>query len=124
MAHDPVTALSESDATSRIAEIFAEIRDVMRLPLITSIWRILASVDGGLESTWAAVKPLYLSAQPDELLTRLSESDERLHLPPIPPKFSELAAGLSDDQISAVDSIFVSRHTTGRTNSTSSLFWL
>ena len=116
MAHDPVTALFESDATGRIAEIFAEIRDMMRLPLITSIWRILASFDGGLESTWAAVKPLYLSAQPDELLTRLSESDERLHLPPIPPKISELAAGLSDDQISAVVSIFAAYNRSNELN--------
>jgi hypothetical protein len=116
VADDPVTALFESDATGRIAEIFAEIRDMMRLPLITSIWRILASVDGGLESTWAAVKPLYLSAQPDELLTRLSESDERLHLPPIPPKISELAAGLSDDQISAVVSIFAAYNRSNELN--------
>jgi hypothetical protein len=116
MAHDPVTALSESAATGRTAEIFAEIREVMRLPLITSIWRILASIDGGLEATWEAVKPVYLSGQPDDLLERLAESDERLHLPPIPGELSELATGLPDDQISAVDSVFVAYNRSNELN--------
>jgi len=116
MAHDPVTAPSESEATGQTAEIFAEIREVMRLPLITSIWRILASIDGGLESTWAAVKPLYLSGQPDDLLEQLAESDERLHLPPVSGELSELAAGLPDDQISAVDSVFVAYNRSNELN--------
>jgi len=116
MAHDPVTALSESEATGQTAEIFAEIREVMRLPLITSIWRILASIDGGLESTWAAVKPLYLSGQPDDLLEQLAESDERLHLPTVSGELSELAAGLPDDQISAVDSVFVAYNRSNELN--------
>ena len=62
--HDPVTALSEEDATGRTAEIFAEIREVMQIPLVTSIWRTLAAVDGGLETAWPATRPLYESGQP------------------------------------------------------------
>ena len=52
---DPVTAISEAEATGRTAEIFADIREVMQIPLITSIWRVLADFDGGLEAAWTAV---------------------------------------------------------------------
>jgi hypothetical protein len=34
--HDPVNALSEEDATGRTAEIFAKIREVMEIPMVTS----------------------------------------------------------------------------------------
>ncbi|MCP4381642.1 MAG: hypothetical protein GY798_09550 [Hyphomicrobiales bacterium] len=65
---DPVTAIAEADATSRTAEIFADIRDVMQIPLITSIWRTLDAVEGGLDAVWTATRPLYLSGWPDALL--------------------------------------------------------
>jgi len=45
---DPVTAISETEATGHVAEIFADIRIVMQIPLITSIWRTLADIEGGL----------------------------------------------------------------------------
>lgn len=41
---DPVTAISEAGVTGRTAEIFADIREVMQIPLITSTWRMLAAV--------------------------------------------------------------------------------
>ena len=69
--HDPVTALSEEDATGRTAEIFAEIREVMQIPLVTSIWRTLAAVDGGLETAWPPTRPLYESGQPQAVLEKL-----------------------------------------------------
>lgn len=69
--HDPVTALSESAATGRTAEIFADIRDVMRIPLLTSVWRSLAGVEGALEITWSKVRPIMASGQPDAALEEL-----------------------------------------------------
>ena len=69
--HDPVNALAEADATGRTAEIFAEIRELMEIPLITSIWRTLAAVEDGLESAWAATRPLYESGQPQAVLEKL-----------------------------------------------------
>ncbi|HHZ63454.1 MAG TPA: hypothetical protein EYN53_12550, partial [Dehalococcoidia bacterium] len=68
---DPVTAISEAEATGQTAEIFADIREVMQIPLITSIWRVLADFDGGLEAAWAAVRPIYESGQPDAALQKL-----------------------------------------------------
>ena len=68
---DPVTAISEASATGRTAEIFADIREVMQIPLITSIWRTLADIEGGLEATWAATRPIYETGQPDAALQAL-----------------------------------------------------
>lgn len=69
--HDPVSAIAEAEAAGRTAEIFTEIREVMQLPLVTSIWRTLEGIDGGLETTWAAARPIYESGQPDALLKKL-----------------------------------------------------
>ncbi len=62
--YDPVTVTDELTATGRTAEIFEEIRQAMNLPLVTSIWRALASWDNCLEETWQALKPIYLSDLP------------------------------------------------------------
>ena len=76
--HDPVSAIAEAEATGETAIIFADIRQTMQLPLITSIWRTLAGVEGGLRAVWAAAKPLYESGQPDGAL---SSALERTVLP-------------------------------------------
>ena len=72
-SHDPVSAIAEAEATGETAVIFADIRQTMQLPLITSIWRTLAGVKGGLRPVWAAAKPLYASGQPDAALCRVLE---------------------------------------------------
>lgn len=69
--HDTVTALAESDATGDIAKIFADIRETMQIPMLTSVWRILAESKADLASTWNAVKPLYATGQPEAALARL-----------------------------------------------------
>jgi len=56
--YDPVTAVDEKSATGIIAEIFADIREVMGIPLITSIWRGLAGMDNSLEVAWRAARPI------------------------------------------------------------------
>ena len=68
--HDPLTAISEADATGETARLFADIRDTMQLPLLTSIWRTLAGVDGGLSSAWKAAKPVFTSGFPELLLAK------------------------------------------------------
>ncbi len=75
-SHDPVNALSEAEAIGRTAEIFADIREVMQIPLVTSIWRTLDAVEGGLESTWAATRPIFQSGHADALLGKLHSSWE------------------------------------------------
>lgn len=72
--YDTVTALVESEATGKVAEVLADIRATMQIPLVTSIWRVLAAVDGGLDSVWQAVKPLHASGAPDAALNWLHKS--------------------------------------------------
>ncbi|OUT78524.1 MAG: hypothetical protein CBB82_03485 [Betaproteobacteria bacterium TMED22] len=66
--YDPVKVTDEATATGRTAEIFQDIRATMRIPIVTSIWRALASWDDCLERTWDAVKPIYESGLPDLVL--------------------------------------------------------
>ncbi len=82
--HDPVSAISEAEATGRTAEIFAEIREVMQIPLVTSIWRTLEAIEGGLEAAWGAARPIYESGQPDALLAQLRKEIELPTPEPIP----------------------------------------
>ena len=65
---DPVSAIAEDDAVGEVAEIFADIRNTMDIPLLTSIWRTLASIDGGLKAVWGETKPLYLAGYPQAAL--------------------------------------------------------
>ncbi len=73
-SHDPVTAIAESEATGEAAEIFADIRQTMEIPLITSVWRALADDEAGLRAVWNAAKPLYLSGVPAAALVHLCGS--------------------------------------------------
>ena len=75
---DPVSAISEAEATGETAQIFADIRQTMQLPLITSIWRTIVDIEGGLRAAWDATKPLYLTGQPEAALHKILD---RLSLP-------------------------------------------
>lgn len=101
---NPVTALAESDASGEVAEIFADIRETMEIPLITSIWRILVDIEGGLPATWDAAKLLYKTGQPQAALLRIREEAA---LPvPKPITFSQLTrAGVTRDDLSLIRSI-------------------
>jgi hypothetical protein len=69
--HDPVAAISEAEATGETAAIFADIRRTMQIPMITSIWRTLVDIEGGLSATWEVTKPLYETGQPAAALMKL-----------------------------------------------------
>lgn len=96
--HDPVAAISETDATGETAAIFAEIRRCMQIPMLTSIWRTLAGIEGGLKTVWHAAKPLIESGLPVAAISRLSDPGV---LPiPEPLAAGQLAcAGVSDEQL-------------------------
>ncbi|MFN0041312.1 MAG: hypothetical protein ACKVP2_17505 [Burkholderiales bacterium] len=70
-SYDPVTALDEASATGETAAIFADIRQTMGIPLLTSIWRGLAGIGTSLPKVWALAKPIYLSGLPDVALARV-----------------------------------------------------
>ena len=70
-SYDPVTAIDEASATGQTAEIFADIRRTMGIPLVTSIWRGLASMGESLSQVWALTKPIYASGLPAHALERV-----------------------------------------------------
>ena len=83
-SYDPVTAVSEDQATGKIAEIFLDIKKTMQIPLITSIWRGLAGMNNSLEDVWILTKPIYLSGTPELALNQMLNSISF----PIPTKFN------------------------------------
>ena len=68
--YDPVTAIDEAKAVGEPAALFAEICRIMRIPLVTSMWRGLAGMDDSLRLAWAAAKPIYESGEPERALMR------------------------------------------------------
>jgi hypothetical protein len=101
---DPVTAISEAGAIGLVAEIFADIRSVMRIPLITSIWRTLADIEGGLEAAWAVTRPIYETGQPDAALQNLKAQKPFPSLAPLAPGQLE-SVGVSNDDLPVVRGI-------------------
>ena len=80
-AYNPVTAIDESSATGQTAQIFADIRAVMQIPLVTSIWRGLQGIEDSLPAAWTQTKLIYASGLPARCLhsvvtqTALSQAD-------------------------------------------------
>lgn len=103
-AYDPVTAIDEANSNGETAAIFADIRLTMGLPLVTSIWRALASDIGALRQVWAVAKPIYESGLPESALSRIvAESDLPRPVPLVPVQLSCLGLQQSDlDDISTI----------------------
>ncbi len=102
--HNPVTALSEADATGAVAEIFADIRSVMDIPMVTSIWRMLVDFDGALLPAWEAAKVVYQTGEPQAALLKIEK--EAFFPAPEPIDASRLeAAGVSKDDFKIVLSL-------------------
>lgn len=56
---DPVATITEAEAQGEIAELYAEIRAGLGVPVVNLIWRHLAVIPDGLPWAWQSVKPLY-----------------------------------------------------------------
>jgi len=96
---DPVSAIAEEEAVGEVAEIFSNIRDTMDIPLLTSIWRTLVSVDGGLKATWNAAKPLYQSGYPQAALASIVAGDRLPLLEPLVPGQLECVGVSAEDLV-------------------------
>lgn len=101
---DPVSAIVETEATGEIAGIFADIRETMEIPLLTSIWRTLVSVEGGLHAVWKAAKPLYQTGQPQAALAGIVSSGILPKLEPIVPGQLE-CVGIGKTELSEIRAI-------------------
>lgn len=61
---ESVPSVLESEARGEIADIYADIRNVLGTSVVNLIWRNLATMPGALEWTWTTVRPLYLGDAP------------------------------------------------------------
>tara|TARA_B110000116_G_C16680614_1_gene510522 strand:- start:107 stop:979 length:873 start_codon:yes stop_codon:yes gene_type:complete len=104
---ETVTALAELDAKGVTAEIFADIRQTMRIPALTSIWRTMAASEEDLVATWQAVKPLYSTGQPEAALIRLRTEANLPDLGSVD-KDELASAGLANDDIATATNILAS----------------
>ena len=78
---DPVPAITENDATGEVAELYADIRKTLGIPLVNLIWRNLATMPGALAWAWSSVRPLYESGRIQNEALALIEGQQ---LPAVP----------------------------------------
>jgi len=81
---DPVPAITEKDATGEVAELYADIRRTLGIPLVNLIWRNLATMPGALAWAWLSVKPLYESGQIRNEALALIDAQRLPELPQLP----------------------------------------
>lgn len=103
-SYDPVTAIEETTATGQTAEIFADIRRTMEIPLVTSIWRGLAGMGDSLGKVWTLAKPIYASGLPAPALARIvAKADLPRPEPLVPAQLACVGVGERDlDDIRAI----------------------
>jgi hypothetical protein len=107
---ESVPSILESEATGKVAEIYADIRQVLGTSIVNLIWRNLATIPGALEWTWITARPLYLGPAPD-----YADAVRRAIDLPAVPSFSRdtlAAAGLSNDDVAKIREILDSYHYT------------
>ncbi|MDX2142172.1 MAG: hypothetical protein SFV19_02350 [Rhodospirillaceae bacterium] len=61
MADTALAEIKESEATGAIAEIYADLRNALGVPMVNLIFRNMATVPGCLEWVWAHLGPAYVS---------------------------------------------------------------
>ena len=91
MAKDTLPAVSESEASGEIAEIYADIRETLNVSAINYVWRHIATIDGGLRWAWEAARPMFVSGRVESECEHLQA---QLSYPDLP--------GLSDTVLSLV----------------------
>jgi hypothetical protein len=81
---DPVPAITENDATGEVAELYADIRETLGIPLVNLIWRNLATMPGALAWAWSSVRPYYESGQIQNEALALIEGQQLPVVPRLP----------------------------------------
>lgn len=81
---DPVPAISEDEATGEVAELYADIRKTLGVPLVNLIWRNLATMPGVLPWAWLSVKPLFETGQIRNEALALIEGQQLPSVPLLP----------------------------------------
>lgn len=79
-----LTELPESEATGRIAEIFAEIRQAYATPYVSSIHRHMATLPGVLEWAWEVAEPAFRDGRAQQTGWQIAADAALEPLTPIP----------------------------------------
>jgi hypothetical protein len=85
MQADALEVIAERDARGEVADIYADIRATMGLPVVNLVWRHFATLDGGLRHAWDALRPVYASGAAEQAGARLVAALELPRLPAVPP---------------------------------------
>lgn len=101
---DPVAAITEATATGEIADIFADIRGVLRVEVVNLIWRHLATIPGVLPQVWGSLRPLYVDGTIGAEAAALRGDLDFPRLPPFPREVLA-AAGILEDDIRTIRNI-------------------
>jgi hypothetical protein len=80
----PLGEIKEADATGAIAEIYADIRNSLRVPMVNLIFRHMATIPDCLEWAWRNIGPVYASGQVVAAAEKLLAEQPllSLHVPP------------------------------------------
>jgi hypothetical protein len=90
--------LPEAAATGRVAELYADIRAVLGLPMVNLVYRALATKPGVLEDCWAALRPNLASAAAADAAGELVELAAPAGVIPLP-RATVAEAGLSGERV-------------------------
>jgi len=104
---DPVAAVTEAEATGEIADLFADIRSTIGVPVVNLVWRHLATMPRALPWVWGTVRPLY---RPGRLDIGAEQLRERMDLPAtaaLPPAVLA-AVGLSAIDLAGIERVLAS----------------
>lgn len=78
MTRPALPEVSEGEAAGRVAEIYAEIRATLRVPVVNLIYRHLAAEPERLEAVWAALRPNLADARTHALALELVRIADRV----------------------------------------------
>lgn len=76
--------IKEVDASGEIADIYNDLRKSLNIKVVNTIWRYLATIDGGLNWVWYSSKELYMSGKLEDINQKISDNIEFPELPLIP----------------------------------------
>lgn len=101
---DPVPAIAEASATGAVAELFADIRQVLGVEVVNLIWRHLATIPDALPWTWGMLRPLYADGTIAAEARALHRQLALPRLPPFPPELLT-AIDLAGSKINTIRNI-------------------
>jgi len=76
--------IKEVDASGEIADIYNDLRQSLNIKVVNTIWRYLATIDGGLNWVWYSSKELYMSGKLENVQEKIIDNVEFQELPSIP----------------------------------------